>query len=70
MKITKDTKLAELLQFPEAVKVLTKHGLPCVTCPMLAREAEMLKIGEVARMYGVKLENLLKELNKISKAKK
>lgn len=63
-KITEDTTLAEILERPKASKILEKYNLPCLHCPMAAYEMGMLKIGEVARMYGIDLKNLLKELNK------
>ena len=67
MKITKDTTLAEILNLPGTEKVLTKYNLPCLSCPMAKFEIENLKIGEVCKMYGIDLEKLLAELNKIGK---
>lgn len=64
-KITKDTTLAELLDKPEAEKILAKYNLPCLGCPFAKFEMENLKIGEVCKMYDIDLKNLLKELNKI-----
>jgi len=64
-KITKDTTLAELLDKPEAEKILAKYNLPCLGCPFAKFEMENLKIGEVCKMYNIDLKNLLKELNKI-----
>ena len=64
-KITKDTTLAELLDKPEAEKILAKYNLPCLGCPFAKFEIENLKIGEVCKMYNIDLKNLLKELNKI-----
>lgn len=64
-KIIKDTTLAELLDKPEAEKILAKYNLPCLGCPFAKFEMENLKIGEVCKMYNIDLKNLLKELNKI-----
>ncbi|TET84226.1 MAG: DUF1858 domain-containing protein [Candidatus Nealsonbacteria bacterium] len=64
-KITKDTTLAELLDKPEAEKILAKYNLPCLGCPFAKFEMENLKIGEVCKMYNIDLKNLLKELNEI-----
>lgn len=64
-KITKDTTLAEILDKPEAEKILAKYNLPCLGCPFAKFEIENLKIGEVCKMYNIDLKNLLKELNKI-----
>jgi len=69
-KITKDTKLAEILHKPGADKILEKHNTPCLHCPMAAYEMGVLKIGEIAKAYGIDLKTLLHELNKKAKAKK
>jgi hybrid cluster-associated redox disulfide protein len=62
-KFTKDTNLAEILKYPEAGKILAKYNLPCLGCPFVKIEIGSLKIGQVCQMYGIDLENLLKELN-------
>lgn len=63
-KITADTTLAEVLEYPEAEKILAKYNVPCLHCPMAGNEMGMLKIGAIAKMYGIDLKSLLKELNK------
>lgn len=68
-RITKDTTLAEILKYPEARSILAKYNLPCLHCPMAAYEINILRIGEVAKMYGIDLKNLLKDLNKSIKVK-
>ena len=65
MKVTKNTKLSELLENPKAVEILRKNDLPCLTCPFAQYEMDKLKIGDVCKMYGIKSEPLLKELNKV-----
>lgn len=62
-KITKDTTLSEILELKGAEKILAKHNLPCLTCPMAKFEASKLKIGEVCKAYGINLSKLLKDLN-------
>jgi hybrid cluster-associated redox disulfide protein len=62
-EITKDTTLVEILKKPGAEEILAKYNLPCLGCPLAKFEVENLKIGEVCKMYGIDLENLLKELN-------
>ncbi len=64
-KITTKTVLAEVLEIQGAEKVLAKYSVPCLFCPMAAREAGSLSIGKIAAMYGLDLENLLKELNSL-----
>jgi hybrid cluster-associated redox disulfide protein len=63
-RISEDTTLAEALKYPEAMNVLTRYNLPCLHCPMAAYEMGMLKIGEVAKMYDIDVERLLRDLNK------
>jgi hypothetical protein len=68
VKITRDTTLAEVLKMPGAGKILEKHKTPCLHCPMAAYEMGMLKIGEIAKAYGIDLGKLLKDLNGKAKA--
>ena len=63
-KITKNTTLAEVLEFPKAQEILVKYNLPCLTCPFAKLEMDKLKLGQICQMYGIDLESLLKELNK------
>ena len=63
-KIKENTRLAEILKLPKASKILVKYKLPCLHCPMAAYEIGMLKIGEVAKMYGIDIKSMLDELNK------
>ncbi len=65
VKFTKDTTLAKVLGDAELEKVLAKHNVPCLGCPFAKIEMNKLKIGEICKMYGIKLESLLKDLNKI-----
>ena len=62
-KITEDMTLEEILRYPETGSILVKHGIHCPTCPFAGFEMGRLKIGDVARNYGVDVDNLLKELN-------
>ena len=64
-KITKDTTLSEILRRRGAEDVLAKYKIPCLTCPFAAQEMDKLKIGEIAEMYNIDLNGLLKDLNKI-----
>jgi len=66
-KITENTTLAEILENPELVEILAKYNLPCLGCPMAKFEMENLKIGEICQMYGIDIEKLLKELNRVYK---
>lgn len=64
-KITGDTTLAELLNYPKARKILEKYNLPCLQCPFAKIEAEKLKIRQICQQYEIETEKLLKELSKI-----
>lgn len=66
-KITKETKLSELLLLPKAIAVLAKHHLPCLSCPFAESESENLKLAEICQMYGIDLKALLRDLNSIYK---
>lgn len=63
MKITKDTTLAEVLNYSGAKEILAKYNLPCLTCPMAKFEIENLKIGDICKLYGIDSKKLLKTLN-------
>jgi hypothetical protein len=69
-KITENMTLAKILEHSGAKDILAKHNLPCLHCPMAAQEIENLKIGEVAKMYGIDINDLLKDLNKNIKVSK
>jgi len=66
-EIKKDTTLAEILENPEAVKILAKYNLPCLSCPFAKLEMENLRIGEICKMYDINVERLLRELNGVYK---
>lgn len=67
MKITKNTLLKEVLEIEGAAEILMEHHFPCVTCPYAKIEMDKLKIGEVAEMYDIDLEPIIKKLNSIKK---
>jgi hypothetical protein len=62
-KITKTSILKDILKIKNASEVLEKFHLPCLHCPMAQQEITKLKIGEVAKAYGLDIENILRELN-------
>ena len=62
-KITENTTVEETLKYPGTSSILVKHGIHCPTCPFAQFEIGRLKIGDVARNYGVDVAVLLKELN-------
>lgn len=64
MPITGETTLAEILKIEGSEKILAKHNVPCLTCPGVASEMKILKIGEVCEAYNIDLGKLLKELDK------
>lgn len=67
VKFTKNATISQILKHPGGKKILAKYHLPCLHCPMAAYEIGGLKIGKVARTYGINVENLLTELNYSSK---
>lgn len=66
-KITKNTTLAEVLELPKAEEILAKYKVPCLTCPMAKMEMQVLRIGDICKMYGIDSVKLLKSLNKEEK---
>jgi len=64
MKITKKTKMSELLQKkPEAAEILFKAGLSCVGCPMAMQET--IEQGCLAHgMSKKEIDKLIEKLNK------
>jgi len=67
MKITNKTTLAKIVEKKGGAEVLMKNNVPCLGCPMAAMEIDKLKIGEVCKNYGLNLEKILEDLNKLKK---
>lgn len=65
MKITKDSTLGKILEVKGAEEILSKLNFPCLSCPMAQMEMNSLKLGDVCGMYGIELEKVLKELNRL-----
>lgn len=62
--ITEDATIEEVLtKYPYANNIFLKFGLDCFGCQI----AEYESIGHACRIYGIKLEALLKELNEMVK---
>lgn len=68
-KFTEDSTLEEILKHHESGEILAKYKVPCLGCPMAGFEISALRIGDVAKMYGIDLKGLLKELNKMKSKK-
>ncbi|PIN68215.1 MAG: hypothetical protein COV98_00025 [Candidatus Altarchaeum sp. CG12_big_fil_rev_8_21_14_0_65_33_22] len=62
---TGESTYQEVIAKEESYKILAKHGVPCVTCPMARYEMGKLKLGSISEMYGLDLKALLDDLNKI-----
>lgn len=64
MKITKKTKIGELLEEkPEAAELLMEAGMGCVGCPM----AQMESIEEGCLAHGVEEKDIQKLVEKLNK---
>ncbi len=62
MKITKDTRIIDVLKCPGSEKVLAKYiGSGCMTCPGAVMET--LEFG--ARVHGADIKSMLKDLNAV-----
>jgi len=62
-KFTENSTLEEILRHPKTSSILVKYGIYCPTCPYARFEMAVLKIGDVAKNYGVDINSLLKDLN-------
>lgn len=61
MKISKDTKIGEILQEePKKADILLEAGMHCVGC--IAATGETLE--EACMVHGIDVEDVLEELNK------
>lgn len=59
-KITKNMTIGEVLMVkPTASVVLAKHGFHCMGCPM----SQMETLEQGAKVHGIDVSKLLKELN-------
>lgn len=64
--ITENTTIEEVLgKYPRANKVFLKYGLDCSGCQI----AEYESLGHAAKVYGIGLKALLKDLNEIAEPK-
>ena len=65
-KITKKTVLGEVvMNHPETAAVFFKYGLPCAMCHLAFNET----VEQAAKSHGIKLNKLLKDLNKATEKK-
>ena len=61
MKISKDTKIGELLeQSPEKADILIEAGMHCLGCPA----SQMETLEEACQVHGIDAEELVEKLNK------
>lgn len=62
-RFDENSTIKEILESKRGFEVLIKYNVPCLGCPMASLEISRLKLGEVARVYGLDLKKILKELN-------
>ena len=64
-KLSKDSNILDTIEnYPEAIEIFVKNGLPCVGCAA----ARFEKLSDVVEEFGIDLDKLIEEL-KASKAK-
>jgi hybrid cluster-associated redox disulfide protein len=62
--LNKDSNIMETVQnYPGAVEVFAKHGLPCVGCAA----AHFERISDIAGEFGVDADKLIDEIKKAEK---
>lgn len=60
MKISKDTKIGEILQIaPEKADILIEIGMHCLGCPA----SQMETLEEACEVHGIDVEEVVKKLN-------
>ncbi len=59
-----NSTLKEILETEHGKKVLAENNVPCLSCAMASQEMDILKIGDVADMYGLDKEEIIEKLNK------
>ncbi len=62
-KIDSNSTLEEILSHEKAREILFKHGVPCLSCPMMASEKNELTIGHICDAYGIDIDKLLDDLS-------
>jgi len=62
--ITKKSKYSEVLKVKGSEDVLSKHKVPCVTCPMAKMEMDTLTLEQIGSWYGIDVDSIIKDLNK------
>jgi len=67
MKITNKSTLKKILEINGADEILFKYSVPCMSCPMASFEIGELEIGQVCKMYGLPLKDILSELKDLKK---
>lgn len=66
-KIKKDMTFADVIEnFPETMEVFGKHGLHCIGCAIGAFET----LEQGCEAHGIKVDDLVKDLNKALEKKK
>lgn len=67
MKITKETTLKEILKIKGVEEILSKHNVPCVTCPFAKMEMEKLTLFDICNFYNIDIDKLIKDIEKLIK---
>jgi hybrid cluster-associated redox disulfide protein len=63
-KLSKDSNIMETIQnYPGAVEIFTKYGLPCIGCAA----AHFENLSDIAAEFGVDEDNLVKEIEATKK---
>lgn len=58
-KLNRESNILETIQnYPKAIEIFTKNGLPCVGCAA----ARFEKLSDVVEEFGIDLDKLIKEL--------
>lgn len=66
-ELNRDSNILETIEnYPEAIEIFVKSGLPCVGCAA----ARFEKLSDVADEFGIDLDKLIEELKNSEKLSK
>ncbi len=60
-----NSTIGEAMKTEDGKEVLARNGVPCVGCPRISEEMDLLTVGEVAEKYDLDKNKIIDDLNKI-----
>ncbi len=66
-KKIKNKPLKELLKDEDILGILIEEGIPCLTCPFLPLEMNNITLLDIAKIYNLDLDKILKKIKERKK---